>query len=226
MPRPYHRSIPAKAGIHYEVKEVRGHAASRAADQSFLRAASPSSQANLLIPNEKGSAAGVGGCPPASGAHIAFRKLIPFLLPAGVSRARPFPIAAPRAEAPRPSASDILGPALRRDPPSAEARLPTRGPWVAFASPCAHALYVFLGVVAVAVSVAGSGLEVASPLPRSEPLDRNAQLAGRLRDRVGGAQVLSHAPTIDGAPERVYRNWLGKPIPVLGLKTQTSVILT
>ena len=32
---------------------------------------------------------------------------------------------------------------------------------MAFASPCAHALYVFLGVVAVAVSVAGSGFEVA-----------------------------------------------------------------
>ena len=44
-------------------------AAPRVADQSSLRAASPSSQANLLIPNEKGSAAGVGGCPLVSGAH-------------------------------------------------------------------------------------------------------------------------------------------------------------
>jgi hypothetical protein len=86
------------------------------------------------------------------------------------------------------------------------------------ARPAAHALYIFLCVVAVAVSVARSGFEVAPPLPRSEPLDRDAQLAGRLRDSVGGAPVLSHAPTIEGAVERVYRNWLGKRIPVLGPK--------
>jgi hypothetical protein len=97
---------------------------------------------------------------------------------------------------------------------------------VTLAPSLVHALYVFLGVVAMAIAVATSGREVTPPLPRSEPLDGDAQLAGRFRDPVGGATVLSHATTIDGAVERVYRNWLGKPIPVLGLKTQTSVILT
>ena len=90
---------------------------------------------------------------------------------------------------------------------------------MAFAPPLAHALNVFLGVVAMAIAVAGSGWEVAPPLPRSEPLDRDTQLASRLRDTVGGAPVLSHATTIVGDVERVYRNWLPEPIPVLGLKT-------
>jgi hypothetical protein len=72
-------------------------------------------------------------------------------------------------------------PALRRAPAS-----PHR----------AHALYVFLCVVAVAVAVAKGGREEAPPLPRPEPLDGDAELAGRLRDTVGGAPVLSHATTI------------------------------
>jgi hypothetical protein len=115
-------------------------AAQRAADQSSLRAASPSSQANLLIRNEKGSAAGVGGCPPASGARTALLTVVPFPFLADASHASLFLLVAPRAEAPHAGASDILGPALRRDSPSAEAPLPTRGPRVAFAAPCAHAL--------------------------------------------------------------------------------------
>jgi hypothetical protein len=45
---------------------------------------------NLLIPNEKGSAAGVGGCPLASGAHTALRTVIPFPLLADASRASLF----------------------------------------------------------------------------------------------------------------------------------------
>ncbi len=90
------------------------------------------------------------------------------------------------------------------------------------ASPFAHALYVFLGVVAVSVAVAKGGREEAPPLPRPEPLDGDAQLAGRLRDPVGGVPVLCHVPKIRGAPQRVYRNWLGKPIPVLGLKGRSA----
>jgi hypothetical protein len=90
------------------------------------------------------------------------------------------------------------------------------------ASPFAHALYVFLCVVAVANAVAKGGREEAPPLPRPEPLDGDAQLAGRLRDPVGGWPVLSHVPKIRGAPQRVYRNWLGKPIPVLGPRALTA----
>jgi hypothetical protein len=85
-----------------------------------------------------------------------------------------------------------------------------------------HALYVFLCVVAVAIAVAKGGREEAPPLPRPEPLDGDAQLAGRLRDPVGGWPVLSHVPKIRGAPQRVYRNWLGKPIPVLGPRALTA----
>jgi hypothetical protein len=76
------------------------------------------------------------------------------------------------------------------------------------ASPFAHALYVFLCVVAVAIAVAKGRREEAPRLPRPKPLDRDAELAGRLRDPVGGAPVLSHATTIEGAGEHVYRNWL------------------
>lgn len=48
------------------------------------------------------------------------------------------------------------------------------------ASPFAHALYVFLCVVAVVIAVAKGGREEAPPLPRPEPLDGDAELAGRL----------------------------------------------
>lgn len=55
-----------------------------------------------------------------------------------------------------------------------------RGPAVALASTFAHALYVFLGVVAMTVAVPQGRGEEAPTLPRPQPLDGDAQLAGRL----------------------------------------------
>ena len=49
--------------------------------------------------------------------------------------------------------------------PPAEGRLPIGGSPVALASPFAHALDVFLGVIAVAVAVAKGGREETPPLP-------------------------------------------------------------
>jgi hypothetical protein len=69
------------------------------------------------------------------------------------------------AEAPRAGASDVRSPAQWRDSQPDEGPLPTRGPRVAFAAPFAHALYVFLGVVAVAVAVAKGGREKTPSLP-------------------------------------------------------------
>jgi hypothetical protein len=63
---------------------------------------------------------------------------------------------------------------------------PTPGPRTARARPAAHALYVFFRVVAVAVTVAQSRREETPLLPHPQPLRREAQLAGRLRDPVGG----------------------------------------
>ena len=73
------------------------------------------------------------------------------------------------------------------------------------ASPFAHALYIFLGVVAVAVAVARGGRKVTPPLPHPQPLGGDAELAGRLGDPVGGAPVLSHATTVRGADSFGYR---------------------
>jgi hypothetical protein len=50
--------------------------------------------------------------------------------------------------------------------------------------------------------VAKGGREETSFLPHPKPLGRDAKLAGRLRDRVGGAPVISHATTIEGAVTR------------------------
>jgi hypothetical protein len=63
---------------------------------------------------------------------------------------------------------------------------PTPGPRRATGWPVAHALYVLLGVVAVAVAVAESRREVTPPLPHPQPLGRDAQLTNRLGDPVGG----------------------------------------
>jgi hypothetical protein len=79
------------------------------------------------------------------------------------------------------------------------------GPLRALASPFAYALDVFLGVVAVAVAVAKGGGEEAPFLAYPQPLGRDAELAGRLGDPVGGAPVLSHATTVRGADSFGYR---------------------
>jgi hypothetical protein len=91
--------------------------------------------------------------------------IIPFPFAAGSPHTGLFILAAPRAEAPHGDASLTLGPAPRRYPPSAESRLPMDGPLRALASPFAHALNVFLGAVAVAVTVAKSGREEIPSLP-------------------------------------------------------------
>ena len=59
-------------------------------------------------------------------------------------------------------------------------------------------------------------------MSRAAHYDRDAELAGRIRDPVRSAPVLSHIFTIDCAAQQEYRNWLGKPIPVLGLKAQSA----
>jgi hypothetical protein len=92
-------------------------------------------------------------------AHTALRTVIPFPLLVDVSRASLFLLVTLRAEAPRAGASDIRCPAQWRYSPPAEGPLPRRGPRVAFAAPFAHALDIFLCVVAVAIAVARSGRE-------------------------------------------------------------------